>query len=508
MRFRIFSLFLITVLAFMSLGIWTSEAVTAAPAITIHPKSGAPGTKVVVSGSNFSSYKGDRLSIFFNNVEIPRIAVSVPSSGSFELVFEVPEKVEPGEVSVSIRGESGESLAGEIFTIPVPDLILSTWDGEVSTKLIVRARGFHVGKNVDFYYSLGGININIGNQIAQDPGECSIEFVIPESPRGRHGITATNSEGQRAEVNFSIVPAIKLEPSTAAVGDKITVSGSGFTMDNEISVNLYSNKIARATASILGSFSVDFVVPVLRAGKYLVAVEDVNREVKWAELTIISRISLNKDLGEVGAKLTVSGTGFEIRNIVTIKFDTDEILTVKTNDIGAFTGNITVPICPPGAHVITATDGYNLRQAVYTVESESPLAPTPLSPRGYDDVSSPFIIDWEGVYDISQPLVYSIQIARSPDFRHPVLEKSELIASQLTIGNGQTLQPSRRGTYYYWRIRAVDGASNVGEWSSTAVFRVKPVDILPVWLRNVLIAAQVLIAGVLGYRTWKGFKAS
>lgn len=506
MKLRLFSRLITGILLFSVIGVMVQQPVSAAPAIAIHPKSGAPGTKIVLSGSNFGSYSGDRLSIFFNNAEIPRIAVSVPSSGSFQLVFEVPEKTEPCEAPISIRRESGESLAEEMFTVPAPELILSTWGGEVATKLDVMARGFQVGKAVDFIYYSGEETVHIGNQIALDTGECSVEFIIPESPRGKHSISASNAIGQHIDAEFAIIPSITIEPSTAAVGDTVKVSGAGFTTDNDASVNLFNNVVAKAKASISGSFTVDFIVPVMKAGKYLIAVEDVNREVKWSEFTVTSRISVNKNMGEVGAKLIVSGTGFEIRSVVTIKYDTEELLIVKTNDMGAFTGTITVPISAPGEHVITATDGYNLRQAVYTVESDVPVAPEPLSPRGYGEVASPFVLDWEGVYDISQPLVYSIQISRTLDFRRPILEKSDLIASQLTIGNGETLLPSRRGTYYYWRVRAVDGASNVGEWSTPAAFRVRPASPLPTWLRNVLIGVQVLIAIVFGYRMWKGFK--
>jgi len=506
MKFRLFSHLIASILLFSIIGIMVPQPVSAAPAISVHPKSGAPGTKVVLTGSNFSSYIGDRLSVFFNNIEIPRIAISVPSSGSFELVFEVPEKTEPGEAPISIRGESGESLAEEVFTVPAPELILSTWGGEAATKLDVMARGFQVGKAVDFSYYIGEETVHVGSQIALDTGECSVEFVIPESPRGKHSISASNLVGQRADAMFAIIPSITIEPSTAAVGDTVKVKGTGFTADNDVSVNLFNNAVAKAKASISGSFTVDFIVPVMKAGKYLIAVEDVNREVKWDEFTVTSRISVNKSLGEVGAKLIVSGTGFEIKSVVTIKYDTEELFTVKTNDMGAFTDTITVPISAPGAHVITATDGYNLRQAVYTVESEGPVAPETLSPREHDEVSSPFVLDWEGVYDISQPLVYSIQIARTPDFRRPILEKSDLIASQLTIGNGDTLLPSRRGTYYYWRVCAIDGASNVGEWSTATAFRVKPASPLPTWLLDVLIGMAALIAIVFGYRIWKWYK--
>jgi hypothetical protein len=504
MKFR---LFLLIAIIFFVIGTILPEPALAAPLVSISPRSGAPGTTVVVSASNFGSYIGDRLSVFFNGAEIPRITIFVPLSGVFQVTFEVPQTTEPGDAIVSLRGESGESIAQEIFTVPVPELVLGTWAGEVATELEINARGFQVGKTVDFSFDFGESILPIGSEVAKDTGECSIQFTIPESPRGKHRISAWNKEGQRAEAEFSIIPSISVSPTTAAVGDTIAIRGTGFTSSNEVSVNLYNESVATTVASVQGSFDTQFVVPVLKAGKYLVDVEDVNREIKWTELIITSRIVLSKNLGEVGAKLTISGTGFGVRRVVTVKYDTEEMTNLKTDGTGAFTGTFIVPISTTGPHVITASDGYDLRQVMYEVESDAPVAPEPLSPKEYGEVSSPIVLDWEGVYDISQPLVYDLQVARTADFRHPVLEKSGLISSQFNISNGDTLLPNRRGSFYYWRVRAIDGASNVGEWSTPAVFVVKPMSVLPSWTKYVLILLQIVLTFVFGYRIWKNYQS-
>ncbi len=462
---------------------------------------------MTVAGSNFASYAGDRIFVFFDSTEIARIAVSVPASGNFQVVFEVPANTIPGDTVVSIRSVIGSILAEEIFTVNAPQLRLSTWGGTVLTKLQASVRGFYVGKSVDFKYYFGDEILFMGSQVAGETGECSLQFPIPASPRGKHSIIASNKDGQRATAEFDIISAAIIEPQIAAVGDNITVSGTGFTADSEISIDLYDQLVTNAQTSDYGSFSAQFIVPVIKAGTYLIAVKDVNREVRWAELAIVSRISLSRSTGEVGAKLTLSGTGFEAGGTVTVKYDVEELSVLKTDDTGAFTCTFTVPIGAAGVHIVTVTDGINLRQVIYTVESEAPAPPEPLSPKQYAVVTMPLTFDWEGVYDVSQPLLYTLQVAHTTDFLHPVLDESGLIASQCTLGNGETLLPNRRGTYYYWRVRAVDGASNVGEWSAPAAFRVKPVDILPAWARYVLIVIQVGITLVFAYRIWKAARS-
>ena len=314
------------------------RSVFAAPVISISPKSGVPGTRVTVFGTDFASYADANLSVFFNDTEVARIPGSVFVSGYFQVVFEVPASAKPGNAVISIRGVAGSKLAEEIFIVT------------------------------------------------------GVEF------------------------------------------------------------------------------------------------------------------SLSKGVGEVGAKLTLSGAGFADGGTVTIKFDAEESIILTADDTGAFTCTFTVPISAAGVHIITATDGVIIRQIIYTVESEAPASPEPLSPKQYAVVTLPLIFDWEGVYDVSQPLLYTLQVAHTADFRHPVLERIGLIASQYTLGNGETLLPNRRGTNYYWRVCAVDGASNIGEWSAPAAFRVKPVDILPAWARYVLIVIQVGITLIFAYRIWKGAK--
>jgi len=65
----------------------------AAPVITLSPTSGAIGTEVTVTGTNFDSYRGDDNSIFFNDVEIANSPLTVPDTGSFSVNFNIPSVV-------------------------------------------------------------------------------------------------------------------------------------------------------------------------------------------------------------------------------------------------------------------------------------------------------------------------------------------------------------------------------------------------------------------------------
>ena len=70
----------------------------------------------------------------------------------------------------------------------------------------------------------------------------------------------------------------------------------------------------------------------------------------------------------------------------------------------------------------------------------------------------------------------------------------------------EALRPSRRSTYYYWRVKAIDSASNVGEWSEPVAFQIEPSNTLPVWAEITLIGIGILLVIILGSLIRKGTK--
>ena len=143
--------------------------------------------------------------------------------------------------------------------------------------------------------------------------------------------------------------------------------------------------------------------------------------------------------------------------------------------------------------LVTVTDGFNTKQVVFTVESEPPPAPKPTAPKLDSVVEAQVSFDWESVYDPSEPVSYTLQIARTADFPQPILEKEGLSLSHYALTKDEALRPSRRSTHYYWRVRATDSASNEGAWSNPIAFQVEPSNILPEWAEYVLIFIGILL---------------
>ncbi|GAI78646.1 unnamed protein product, partial [marine sediment metagenome] len=134
-------------------------------------------------------------------------------------------------------------------------------------------------------------------------------------------------------------------------------------------------------------------------------------------------------------------------------------------DNGSFSAIFTVPSSVAGDHVVSATDGISIANAVFTLESETPLIPVPLLPEVAATAKKTAHFDWEDVTDPSG-VTYVLQIASDDGFGSVILEKNNLADSEYTLTEEEKLGSTENKASYYWRVRAIDGAFNGSEWTT------------------------------------------
>jgi hypothetical protein len=91
-------------------------------------------------------------------------------------------------------------------------------------------------------------------------------------------------------------------------------------------------------------------------------------------------------------------------------------------------------------------------------EATAPGQPTLLSPGSWETINKTHTLDWDNVTDPSG-VTYDLQVFNF-DWTEMELSKSRLTTSEYNLSS-ETLDD---GTYW-WIVRAVDGAGNVGEWA-------------------------------------------
>ncbi len=108
-------------------------------------------------------------------------------------------------------------------------------------------------------------------------------------------------------------------------------------------------------------------------------------------------------------------------------------------------------------------------------ESNRPAVPGMISPSVDEQIgligSQVVTFKWSPVSDPSG-VTYTLQVARDAQFKDPVVEHKALLKTEYTLTANEALSHQS----YFWRVKAVDGASNESDWSQARPFVVSKVD--------------------------------
>jgi len=504
MRFhRIVSFVTVAAIMCLLVAVMPAQTVLAAPTVLLSPASGAVGTMVTLTGTNFESYKGDSLSIFFNGVAIITSPVTVPDSGQLETSFEIPGNTAPGQVMLTVIGPLGSTLATTTFMVEAAEIWTNIGNGIVGTEVTIMARGFYVNKMVAFYYQHSDVTTLLGTAAASATGECSLDFVVPAGFAGAHRITAENETGNVAITTFEVVPAVTIFPAQGTVDDIISVKGSGFAAGEEVTVYLKSAPVALINTDASGNFEGVFKVPAMSNDSYAMRIEDRSRNRVLMQFDIVAGARLDSTSGPVGAEVIATGNGFTGGNTLSVLYDDVELGTTVVEETGTFTFTFEIPVSAGGQHKITFNDGADTAVMAFTVETAPPPVPTPRLPEIGTEVKSPVSFTWVEVEDPSAPVSYAVQVANDIEFADVVLEKTGIMAAEYIPAGNERLRSSKEETAYYWRVKAVDAASNEGGWSAVGSFRVVPSFAMPGWAIYVLIGLGTVAIGLLVFQLWR-----
>ena len=453
--------------------------------MSVSPASGAAGSRVTVRGFGFNSNQA--ITITYSGASVATSPASVVTSnvGSFTATFEVPSGY--GR-SVPITVSDGTNSGTATFSL-VAGLRLSTSSGNVGSQVTVNGSGFSGDTSVSITFN----SANINQTRADAAGNFSFTFEIPANIGGAHTITASDGT-YTASAAFSVTSSIRLSPNSGKAGTKITVRGSGFGT-NETGITLtYDSKpvVPDISADSRGSWSATFTVPMSASGFHTVDASGPTTTasaVSDMTFTIGTAISVNPAIGNVGGAVTVAGSGFALNSRLRLSYDDQEVPIEQrgtTDNSGSFSVSITIPKSKHGTHTIKILDEQgNESQVDFAVENTPPEVPRPLSPVdgarvGIVGKARP-VFRWSGVKDPSG-VTFTLQVDTAPDFSQPVLEKTDITGSQYNV----TILDALPLGEYYWRIKAVDGASNESAWSP------------PQLLKSGLMALGVLIALIVG----------
>ena len=443
----------------------------------------------------------------------------INAEGEFATTFTVPTELTDGEDSEDVHGGdyyfyvtyhgSTSIVAVAEFTVIGGGIEIRPEMGQVGTEVEISGKRFGINQKITIEYDSDGIDIASGDKETDDEGEFTCTIIIPESTVDTHVITVTDESGNEPEAEFNVKPKITIDPTSGAVGEVIKVSGTGFEDREQITITVDGSRVTTIPLFVQtngkGSFAGSFLVPYYAVSDTSkIRASDSSFNSVEAELTILTGISLSPATsqtspGHVGMELTLYGTGFIASSQITITYDDITVKTTSTDSQGTFSATFFAPPSVAGNHTVTATDGTNTITSIFTMESDAPPIPVPLLPEVAATVEVETHFDWGDVADLSG-ITYTLQIGTDDDFTTIVLEREGLTQSEYTLKIEERLKSTGMDAPYYWRVRAVDNASNEGKWTIPVLFYAdRSQEVAPSWTLYLWIGLGALLLGILGF---------
>jgi hypothetical protein len=213
----------------------------------------------------------------------------------------------------------------------------------------------------------------------------SVSFVIPNAATsGTVQLTRPYDNTTFSGGNLGVTATITgLSPAKAAVGDAVTVTGSGFGTQGSLSVNS-----TQATVSQWTPTSITFTVPAgATTGPVSVNPNSTNAPTSAPNLTVIPKITgITPTHAAPGALIEIDGTTFGTQQgtvdiggenaQVTLWGDKEVLATIPT-DLAP--GGSTVAVTPPGAQAASAA---------FTIDAPPPPPPSSSSSSSSSSASS------------------------------------------------------------------------------------------------------------------------
>ncbi len=493
-----------------------------ATSITLNPDSGKMGAKITITGDGFI---GKVATIYWDDKKLVQ-NVPVSKTGEINHKFDVPPSSK-GTHTVKVTDDSNWSniTASSNFSVR-PSLICEPPWGRINTRIYIFGYGFAPNEG-DIKFNWDGSPLSKSPIQADKIGSWSAQFDVPTAPKGEYIVSASSAStgpGDVPDLVFTVSPFCKSTPASGPVGTKITITGVGFRAGEDGITFTWDGPIidTNVVAQPNGTFSYVITVPPSVKGRHILGVYGSSFTpigiVPDLEFEVNPSIRLTPSTVIGSRDIRIDGSGFNADEIIAIKYDNSATdATATTDALGNFKLTMKAPSKAGKTHTIEAAGNKGgVAQASYTSGSLPPPAIQLLSPGpgatfyGYNSVvdamtglfrspgsilgigpapqqsgtdTSLDVLSWSADTDNSG-IKYSLQISKSPDFTSTAMQKDDITGASFNLQ--RSMLPDA-GTYY-WRVRAVNDAGEIGSWSNSWRFDSKAASPLVVAIAFTIIA--------------------
>lgn len=248
------------------------------PELTISPDEGPVGTTVTVEGHGFAEDEEDIELMYYLNgsPEVVAQNIEADEDGSWETSLQIPPSPK-GDHKIDAEGhDTSSSEVEDVFFEVRPLISLGKTSGSPGQSISMTGSGFY-GRDRYIKIIFAGEETETEPEIirAGDNGNWSASFQVPEMPNDEYSVTAKGELTRDANLlSFTIGPGLLLSPDEGHVGMNVTVTGHGFTSDEDVDITYDGSHIETAETDNKGSFDITFTVPESSHGHRVVSAED------------------------------------------------------------------------------------------------------------------------------------------------------------------------------------------------------------------------------------------
>ncbi len=428
-------------------------------------------SQIAVSGSGFSG--ASTISFYLDIVKIDTLA-STNSAGSFASVKITIPTISGGTHTLKVLDSKGFYDNSKITV--TPSISLNPSSGSAGSPIKIKGGGF--ASNIRVYISYQDqIMITEPSIIkSDDSGSFTASILAPNSSSGSFSIRATDLTNNGTS-NFTLNTSARLEKTSGIAGSEIPVTGSGFKAGAALNIKFDNSAVASVSVGSDGAFVSSIKVPPGLPGQHKVTITDGFNPITLSFFVEASaQISTPKGagkqaIGNVGSPVTITGSGFTPGGTANITYDSEPVGSATTTEAGSFTAVFEAPPSAGGNHIVTASDGVNEFSFIFIMDATPPSAPMCLFPLKEDKADSLTRFQWVAVSDASG-VTYRFQLSTDPSFKTLVIDQKSLPGPAYQLTPEQNLKAAGNNLPYYWRVQAIDNASNASPWSASSTFYV------------------------------------
>jgi len=248
------------------------------PQIEINPDSGGVGTMVAIDGTGFGNAETG-ITVTYDSLAV-KTDIASDTNGSWQSSFFIPSSTRGRHTITAYGDTTAEAGVNEVIFSVSPEISLELASGQLGDSIhagdSIWVSGIGFEKNEAEIKIIFDDTVLASKIIADAKGSWAVMVTVPQSTRGKHRVTSSGESTRADEIAsaaLTISPQIKINRTSAAIGDEVEITGTGFGEKAQLTVDFSETEVAPdSTTDTDGNFTVNFKVPKLESGTYTITV--------------------------------------------------------------------------------------------------------------------------------------------------------------------------------------------------------------------------------------------